>query len=411
MGEKLFKKIKHPDQLKKNDKTKNIMTLDNKQNVLQNVPLGTNSNKVESPFERKMVKDDKDLKNSKILGNENDDNDNDEVTDVTHNKKECKRIIEKTNSNKSVDNNNSNNNSNKSVNSKCHNKNNVTPFISGNNRCCSHYCQSYMQALKGSRRVVECSEDGNSYACLSIPGNQTVTYTFTLTIPENVLSSLPPTDPSICVENVRIILRTAIKSKVDSTDLGSKTDEELQSDKKNQKEIQDHVEVEVEVEGKEYGNGIGNKNENINEKRGNDNINDKNEISTVFLKNEINMEIDKTAVVCDDSFSEYREVILEISPLSGEFRKALQDRSVSKKDGKEKEKNGAESSSTSGTYFLLFKNCFNFCIFFSVVKIIFAITVVITIIIIMIITIFIIIISTVVITVIFVLIYFCLHVM
>ena len=350
MGEKLFKKIKHPDQLKKNDKTKNIMTLDNKQNVLQNIPLGMNSSKVESPFEGKMMKDDKVLKNSKILGNENVENDNDEVTDVTPNKKECKRIIEKSNSNKSIDSNHSSNHSNKSVNSKCHNKNNITPFTPGNNRCCSHYCESYMQALKGSRRVVECSEDGNSYACLSIPGNQTVTYTFTLTIPENVLSSLPPTDPSICVENVRIILRTAIKSKIDSTGLGSKTHEELQKDKKNQKEVQDHVEVEVEVEGKEYGNG--------NEERGNDNINDKNEISTVFLKNKINVEIDTTTVACDDSLPEYREVFLEISPLSGEFRKALQNRSVGKKDVKEIEKNGAESSSTSGAYFLFSNKLF-----------------------------------------------------
>ena len=358
MGAKLFKKIKHPDQLKNNEKTKNILTLSNKQNVLQNVPPGINSSKVGSPSIGKNFDNEKNLKKSKISKDEG--NNDDEVSDITHNEKEFKRSIEKTNSNKSIDNNNS---SKKSNDNKCSHKNSITPLVNVNanakNRCCSHYCESYMQALKGSRRVVECSEDGHSYACLSIPGNQTVTYTFTLTIPENVLSSLPPTDPSVCVENVRIILRTEIQSKVDNKGIVSMEDEELHSDKKSQRDIQNRV----EVEGKE--DGSKNKNENESETGGNVYMIDKNESHIVLLNEKSTSEIDNTTVVCDDSL-DYREVILEISPLSGEFRKALEDRSASKKETKEKEKNGLETSSSSGANFSLSKESSVLCVFMIV---------------------------------------------
>ena len=88
---------------------------------------------------------------------------------------------------------------------------------------------------------------------------------------------------------------------------------------------------------------------------------DKNESHIVLLNEKSTSEIDNTTVVCDDSL-DYREVVLEISPLSGEFRKALEDRSASKKEIKEKEKNGLETSSSSGANFFLSKESSILCV-------------------------------------------------
>ena len=55
-----------------------------------------------------------------------------------------------------------------------------------------------------------------------------------------------------------------------------------------------------------------------------------------------------------------------MAPFSGEFRKALEDRSASKKEIKEKEKNGLETSSSSGAYSSLSEESSILCLFMFV---------------------------------------------
>ena len=44
-------------------------------------------------------------------------------------------------------------------------------------------------------------------ACLQLPGNnQSVTFSFTLSIPESILTTLPATDLAICMERIDLIL-------------------------------------------------------------------------------------------------------------------------------------------------------------------------------------------------------------
>eukprot|EP00596_Hydrurales_sp_CCMP1899_P003570 CAMPEP_0119040906 /NCGR_PEP_ID=MMETSP1177-20130426/10972_1 /TAXON_ID=2985 /ORGANISM="Ochromonas sp, Strain CCMP1899" /LENGTH=811 /DNA_ID=CAMNT_0007006435 /DNA_START=2524 /DNA_END=4959 /DNA_ORIENTATION=+ len=49
-----------------------------------------------------------------------------------------------------------------------------------------------------------------SFACLSFPSDQPVTFSFTLDIPESILSTLPPGDHNICVEEIHMLIRTPI---------------------------------------------------------------------------------------------------------------------------------------------------------------------------------------------------------
>ena len=312
-GDKLIKTIKHSN-LNQLNKSEEINNSEN-QIIKQNVPQYVLKN---------VPHDDLSIGNSETIGMSSKvifvDNDKEnEIDNADKNK---------SNNNNSNKNNNNNNNNNKSndnnndidVNNKDKDKNkdknDITSTKNINDHSCSHYCNSYLGALQGTRRVTESSQDGCSYACLSIPGNQTVTYTFSLTILENVLSSLPPTDPAVCVENVRIVLRTAIQSDTISTPRDSSNLIELQEEEKSENLSQTEVEAVVEVE-------------------------TLNTTSNLVVTNEKNGNENESG---NENKQEFREVILDISPLSSEFRRALQDRSVGKKDGKEKEKNGTLQS-------------------------------------------------------------------
>jgi hypothetical protein len=77
----------------------------------------------------------------------------------------------------------------------------------------SQYCSSYLGALSGNRIVTTHTDSTGSevsYACLSIPPLQAVTYSFPLDTHEAVLSTLPSADLSVCLESVKMTMRTPI---------------------------------------------------------------------------------------------------------------------------------------------------------------------------------------------------------
>ena len=152
-------------------------------------------------------------------------------------------------------------------------------------QCCNHYCSSYMGALSGNR-IVTTHTDSNgsevSYACLSIPPFQAVTYSFPLDTYEAVLSTLPASDLSVCLENVRMTLRTPISTTHTSVN-----------------QIPAFV-TPSEVPG----------------------TSDASILQSLTPPSDLTSSTDQL----------FREVILEISPLSTAFRKAIIDRSVKKDD-------------------------------------------------------------------------------
>jgi hypothetical protein len=173
-------------------------------------------------------------------------------------------------------------------------KRGVSPPCKARGPCCPHYCSSYAGALKGNRLVTAHTDSGSSssgsgsssdisYACLSLPPGQAVTYSFPLCTQENILPSLPPSDPSVCLEMVYMTIRTPI-TPVLPTELFSPLSPDF---------------------------GVG----QVEDSPG------------------IQTEVPLKVVPPPDEKDQYREVVLEISPLSAVFRTALQDR-MGRKDEK-----------------------------------------------------------------------------
>ena len=172
-------------------------------------------------------------------------------------------------------------------------KRGVSPPSKARGPCCPHYCSSYAGALKGNRLVTahtdssigsgSGSSSDVSYACLSLPPGQAVTYSFPLLTQENILPSLPPNDPSVCLDTVYMTIRTPI-TPVLPTELFSSLTPELGAG-----QLEDSSGIQTQVP----------------------------------LK----------ILSPPDEKDLYREVVLEISPLSAVFRAALQDR-MGRKDEK-----------------------------------------------------------------------------
>ena len=171
-------------------------------------------------------------------------------------------------------------------------------------QCCSLYCSSYMGALQGSRMVRALNDNSGDTsvctACLSIPAGQSVTYAFSLHVSENVLTSLLSADPSVCVESVTLTLRTAVTSSFPSSPLFPTNDHEF---------------------------GVGPLDESTDD-------------TSALPPPPLPPNQDPTpppivtALDNSDSTVQYREVYLVITPLSPLFRKALKDRTSSKKEEK-----------------------------------------------------------------------------
>ena len=159
-----------------------------------------------------------------------------------------------------------------------------SPPSKARGQCCNHYCSSYMGALSGNR-IVTTHPDSNgsevSYACLSIPPLQSVTYSFPLDTHEAVLTNLPASDLAVCLEVVKMTIRTPISN--------------IYSTANNIPPFKSLSEV-------------------------------------TGTSNESSLQPLISPSDFISSTEQSREIILEISPLSNVFRKALVDRSVKKDD-------------------------------------------------------------------------------
>ena len=164
----------------------------------------------------------------------------------------------------------------------------------GQGKCCNHYCSSYMGALSGNRIVTTHTDSTGSevsYACLSIPPLQAVTYSFPLNTYEAVLTTLPASDLSVCLETVKMTLRT-----------------HLSTSQPNVSPI--HPLPSPVPSPSLFTSPLG--------------------ISGSFDESNILPLVPPNDVT--DTSDLFREIILEISPLSTAFRKAIVDRNVKKDD-------------------------------------------------------------------------------
>jgi hypothetical protein len=148
----------------------------------------------------------------------------------------------------------------------------------------SQYCSSYLGALSGNRIVTTHTDSSGSevsYACLSIPPLQAVTYSFPLDTYEAVLTTLPSADLSVCLESVKMTIRTPISTTHSSA-----------------------IQIPPFSPSSE--------------------VLDTSDASTL---QPLKTPSDLTSVT-----EQFREIILDISPLSSVFRKAIVDRSAKKDD-------------------------------------------------------------------------------
>ena len=161
----------------------------------------------------------------------------------------------------------------------------------GQGQCCNHYCSSYMGALSGNRIVtthVDSTGSEVSYACLSIPPLQAVTYSFPLDTYEAVLTTLPSSDLSVCLETVKMTLRTHLSTSQPNVSPIPPPSPSLSL----------------------FLSPLG--------------------VSGSFDESNMLPLIPPNEVT--DTSDQFREIILEISPLSTAFRKAIVDRNVKKDD-------------------------------------------------------------------------------
>ena len=167
----------------------------------------------------------------------------------------------------------------------------------GQGQCCNHYCSSYMGALSGNRIVtthVDSTGSEVSYACLSIPPLQAVTYSFPLDTYEAVLTTLPAADLSVCLETVKMTLRT-----------------HLSTSQPNISPTPPLPSLSPVPSTFKSPSGISGVSGSLDESN----------ILPLVPPNDIT-----------DTSDQFREIILEISPLSTAFRKAIVDRNVKKDD-------------------------------------------------------------------------------
>ena len=301
------------------------------------------------------------------------------ITDINNNNNSTKSNIS-----------NSTNNTNNSVNTNNNVMSNIKQSSSYKSCTCAQNCVSYIGSVNGNRKITE--KHGNLYACLSIPTKQIVSYSFPMILSENILSSLPPTDASVCVENVQFIVRTAIISNI------SQKNPKNQNNGNEKNETTDITVTDSLVGSSSTENHDNNNTDNIRiNNTDNNNLDD-----SLSNENNLNERLDQLYLIDSDVSSNkkenftknenliknesevqnslnntqlFREIILEISPLSTEFREALQERMGVKKDEKDKDNKDKVISSSTGRFifinflFFLF-SClshvffiFNFCCF------------------------------------------------